>query len=152
VELPSELLFASGRAEINRGAAPVVKRMAAALRGVEPPIRVEGFTDNVPLRGGRFGSNWQLSAARAAALVDELVTGGLDPERMSAIGFGEFHPVADNTSEDGRRKNRRVVVVIAKHEAVGVGGPVASREGRAESLPAQTLQRVTNLPGAMGIL
>lgn len=152
VELPSELLFASGRAEVNADATPVVNRMAAALRGVGTPIRVEGFTDNVPVRGGRFGSNWQLSAARAAALVDRFATAGLNPELMSAIGFGEFHPIAQNTSEQGRRKNRRVVVAVAKHETVGSTGPVAKAAAREEVLPAQTLRRVTTLPGAIGIL
>ncbi len=152
VELPSELLFASGRAEINRRADPVIKRMTAVLGGVTTPIRVEGFTDNVPLRGGRFGSNWQLSAARAAALVDRFTDAGIDPELMSAIGFGEFHPLADNGDEAGRRKNRRVVVAVAKYETVGTGGPVANSEVREESLRPQTLRRVTTLPGAIGIL
>jgi len=152
VELPSELLFASGRADLNPGAAPIVNSMASALRGVKTPIRVEGFTDNVPLRGGRFGSNWQLSAARAAALVDRFTGAGIDPQVMSAIGFGEFHPVAINDDAQGRRKNRRVVVAIAKHESVAAGGPVGRANVRAESLPPQTLRRVTKLPEAIGIL
>jgi chemotaxis protein MotB len=152
VELPSELLFATGRADLNASAPPFVNRMAAALRGVETPIRVEGFTDNVPMRGGRFGSNWQLSAARAAALVDRFTDSGIDPTVMSAIGFGEFHPIADNASEQGRRKNRRVVVAIAKHATVAAGGPVADVNPGAESLSLQTLRRVTKLPDPLGIL
>lgn len=152
VELPSELLFASGRADLSAEAPPFVQRMAAALRGVEMPIRVEGFTDNVPLRGGRFDSNWQLSAARAAALVDRFTTDGIDPTVMSAIGFGEFHPVASNDSEQGRRRNRRVVVAIAKHPTVGLGGPVSDVNLGVETLAPQTLQRVTKLPDPLGIL
>jgi chemotaxis protein MotB len=152
VELPSELLFASGRAELTDAAAPVIATMGAALRGVETPIRVEGFTDNVPLNGGRYGSNWGLSAARAAALVDRFAATGIDPAIMSAIGYGEFHPVADNSEPDGRRANRRVVVAVAKHESVDGGQPVADAVNRVESLPAQTLQRITELPEALDIL
>lgn len=152
VELPSELLFASGRADLNDKADRVINKMAAALRGVETPIRVEGFTDNVPVTGGRYGSNWQLSAARSAALVDQFVRNGIDPLIMSAIGYGEFHPVADNTDADGRRANRRVVVAVAKHESVGGGAPVAEVNTRADSLPAQTLQRITRLPEGLDIL
>lgn len=151
VELPSELLFASGRAQLSPRAAPIINRMARALRGVETPIRVEGFTDNVPLTGGRFGSNWQLSAARAAAVVDRFAAGGVDPGLLSAIGFGEFHPVAANDSDAGRNKNRRVVVAIAKRRSVGLGGPVAELEASGDPLPAITLRRVTRLPGAIGI-
>ncbi len=152
VELPSELLFASGRAELSDAAAPVIATMGAALRGVETPIRVEGFTDNIPLTGGPFGSNWGLSAARSAALVDRFTTTGIDPAIMSAIGYGEFHPVADNSEPEGRRANRRVVVAIAKHESVDGGQPVADDANPVESLPAQTLQRISELPEALDIL
>lgn len=152
VELPSELLFASGQADLNRHAEPVLNRMARALYGVATPIRVEGFTDNVPINGGRFSSNWQLSAARAAAVVNQFASGGIDPKLLSAIGFGEFHPIAENDSDQGRTKNRRVVVAIAKHDSVGLGGPVASATQRVESVPTRTLQRVTRLPGALGVL
>jgi len=152
VELPSELLFSSGRAELNDKAGPVIETMASALRGVETPIRVEGFTDNVPITGGRYGSNWQLSAARSAALVDRFAGSGIDPVIMSAIGYGEFHPVADNTDADGRRANRRVVVAVAKHESVSGGSPVTEVNTRAEVVPAQTLQRITQLPESLDIL
>jgi chemotaxis protein MotB len=94
-----------------------------------------------------------LSAARAAALVDRFAATGIDPKLMSAIGFGEFHPVADNATEEGRRKNRRVVVAVAKYETVASGGPVADDVVmREEALPTRTLRRVTRLPGAIGIL
>ena len=152
VELPSELLFASGRAELTDAAGPVIATMGVALRGVDTPIRVEGFTDNVPVNGGRYGSNWGLSAARSAALVDRFAATGIDPGIMSAIGYGEFHPVADNSEPDGRRANRRVVVAVAKHESVEGGKPVAGANNTVESLPAQTLQRITELPEALGIL
>ncbi len=152
VELPSELLFASGRAELTEAAGPVIATMGAALRGVETPIRVEGFTDNVPVNGGRYGSNWGLSAARSAALVDRFTATGIDPANLSAIGYGEFHPVADNSEPDGRRANRRVVVAVAKHESVDGGKPVAGVNNTVESLPAQTLQRITELPEALDIL
>lgn len=152
VELPSELLFASGRASISEDADSVINTMAGALRGVSTPIRVEGFTDNVPISGGRFGSNWQLSAARAASLVERFTRSGVNPEVISAIGYGEFHPIAENNSADGRRANRRVVVAIAKHDSVAGGAPVTEVNVRAAAAVAQTLQRITQLPEPLGIL
>ena len=152
VELPSELLFQSGRAQVSRAAQPLITRMAAALHGVKTPIRVEGFTDDRPINSAQFGSNWQLSAARAAAVVDRFAADGIDPLQLSAIGFGEYHPVADNATQSGRQQNRRVVVAIAKHDSVGSGGPVASMSNDADVLAAPNLHRVTRLPGAIGIL
>jgi chemotaxis protein MotB len=151
VELPSELLFSSGYARLSDEAEPIMSRLAQAMNGVVTPIRVEGFTDNVPMNGTRFASNWALSAARAAAVVDRFSRGGIDPELLSAVGFGEYHPRASNDDPVGRTKNRRVVVAIAKHKSVGLGGPVGGPEAQDRIQPTR-LQRITELPGALGIL
>ena len=153
VELPNELLFGSGATQLSQQALPVLQRMAESLRGVDSAVRVEGFTDNVPIRGGVISSNWQLSAVRAAAVVEQFTRTGLDPLQMSAVGYGEFYPVTDNTSEEGRAKNRRVVIAIAKHDDL-VGGKPISRDlagNKAQGLELTSLKRITKLPGSLGI-
>jgi len=151
VELGSELLFDSGSAAIHPAAVPMIDRIAAVVADIGRPARVEGFTDDVPLDGGPFGSNWGLSAARAASIADRLARARVAPDKLAAVGYGEFRPVADNRTEDGRRRNRRVVVAIAKHEEVSILAGEAAAQ--AETLPdpappaAPSLQRVTELPG-----
>lgn len=112
VEIKSNFLFGSGEARLASGAVPVIGQIADVLAPVANPIQVEGFTDNIPISTPRFPSNWELSASRAASVVNLMGRFGVEPERMSAIGYGEFKPIADNDTEIGRQKNRRVVLVI----------------------------------------
>ena len=151
VELGSELLFASGSAQLSEGAWPMIDKVAAVIADMGQPARVEGFTDNVPLTGGPYGSNWGLSAARAASIADRLAAARVNPDKLAAVGYGEYRPVADNRTDQGRRQNRRVVIAIAKHEGVSVlaGEAAADAETLPEELPptAPSLQRVTELPG-----
>jgi chemotaxis protein MotB len=90
----------------------VLRRIATVLQQYPNHIQVEGFTDNVPINTYLFPSNWELSAARAASVVHVFMKSGVDPERMSAVGFGEYRPVEANTTAEGRNRNRRVVVVV----------------------------------------
>lgn len=115
IELPSSLLFDSGEAELNPGAMRLLGDVADLLGGEPYSLRVEGFTDSVPINTPRFPSNWELSSARAAAVVRLFAEEGIDPERMSATGYGEFRPVADNTTAEGRARNRRVLIKLARH-------------------------------------
>ncbi len=112
LEMNSELLFASGKAELSSKAIPVLQKVAEAVKDVPNVINVEGYTDNVPISTGFYPSNWDLSSARAASVVKELIKNNIPPTRLSAVGYGEFHPVADNKDEEGRFKNRRVVLVL----------------------------------------
>lgn len=112
VEINSNFLFASGDARLAREAVPVIGQIADVLAPVANPLQIEGFTDDQPINTPRFPSNWELSAARAASVVNLLDRFGIEPGRMSAIGYGEFKPIADNETEAGRQKNRRVVLVI----------------------------------------
>jgi chemotaxis protein MotB len=112
VEINSNFLFASGDARLAREAVPVIGQIADVLAPVANPLQVEGFTDDQPINTPRFPSNWELSAARAASVVNLLDRFGIEPGRMSAIGYGEFKPITDNETELGRQKNRRVVLVI----------------------------------------
>jgi len=112
LELNTNFMFASGSADLEDEALPVLKRVADVLNKYPNHVRVEGFTDNVPINTYVFPSNWELSAARAASVVHLFMTQGVKPERMSAVGFGEYRPVADNTTPEGRNRNRRVLVVV----------------------------------------
>jgi chemotaxis protein MotB len=112
VEIRSDILFASGVATPSPLAIDTVRRLAGVL-GAEPnAVRVEGYTDNQPISTARFPSNWELSAARAASVVHELIAGGVAPQRLAMVGYGEHQPVADNATAEGRNANRRVLLVI----------------------------------------
>lgn len=112
LELNSGLLFLSGDAQLSASSLPLIKKIAAVFKPLPNTINVEGHTDNNPIRTIQFPSNWELSSVRATRVVQELIKEGIEPSRLSAIGYGEFHPVADNRRETGRFKNRRVVILL----------------------------------------
>lgn len=118
IELNASLLFESGDALPVIEAEPLLQQVAALVIGRDNPVHVEGFTDNRPISTDRFPSNWELSAARAAAVVRILQLQGVDPQRMAAVGYGEYQPAYSNRTEEGRQRNRRLVVVIARDERV----------------------------------
>lgn len=115
IELNSSLLFPSGDALPNDSAFGLLEKIAGILAPFDNPIRVEGFTDNLPISTDRYPTNWELSAARAGSVVRMLAADGVDPQRLAAVGYGEFQPIADNATEAGRARNRRVVLVISRH-------------------------------------
>jgi chemotaxis protein MotB len=112
VEIKSSILFGSGYAELSSASQPVLRKLAEKLAPLNNTIHVEGFTDNVPIDNFEFRSNWELSAARAASVVHLFSRLGVKPERMAAIGYGEYRPIASNDTVEGRARNRRVVLVI----------------------------------------
>ncbi len=112
VDIRSNILFKSGSARLSPSAVPVLEKLAEILKPHGNIIHVEGFTDNVPINTEAFPSNWELSAARAASVVHLFTRRGVDPRRLVALGYGEYRPVASNDTEEGRRRNRRVVLVI----------------------------------------
>ena len=112
IEIKSSLLYVSGSAEVEPEAFPVIDKIAAILKNQPNYIQVEGFTDNVPIRSAMFPSNWELSASRAASVVHLFMEDGIAPDRMAAIGYGEYRPVADNATLEGRAKNRRVALIV----------------------------------------
>lgn len=112
VEIKNNVLFESGSAILNKGALEPLEQIAEVLREIPNRIQVEGFTDNRPINSLIYPSNWELSAARAASVVNFMMKNGVRPERMSAVGYSQFQPIADNNSEQGRTQNRRVVIVI----------------------------------------
>ncbi|HEA53988.1 hypothetical protein LCGC14_1971010 [marine sediment metagenome] len=118
LNLPDSLLFGSGDAEPHYDAFGVVEKIAKVLRNRDNAVKVEGFTDNEPIRTRQFPSNWELSAARAAAVVRMLGMDGVEPDRMAAVGYGQHQPLARNDTEEGRRRNRRVVLLISREASV----------------------------------
>lgn len=119
VEIKTNILFPSGKAELQPAALPVLRSLAAILGKYPNPVHVEGFTDNVPIKTAQFPSNWELSVARATSVVHLLSREGLNPGRMAAVGYGEWKPVAPNDTEEGRAKNRKVVLVVLADENSG---------------------------------
>lgn len=105
--------FPLGSATLNPGFIPVMGRMREALGDVPGTLSIEGHTDNLPVRGGRYTSNWDLSSSRALSVTHELLRDGdLDDERIMVVGFADTHPVTSNDSAEGRASNRRVEIVI----------------------------------------
>ena len=117
VEIKTSILYPSGSAKLQSEALPVLRQIARILKNFPNPIRVEGFTDSVPINTVAFPSNWELSAGRAASVVHLFTNEGVDPRRMASIGFGEYRPIADNSTPEGRNKNRRVVIVVLESAA-----------------------------------
>jgi chemotaxis protein MotB len=116
--------FSSGSATPHAGTQPILHEIAGALGRTPYDLRVEGHTDNVPIHNGEFDSNWELSAARATHIARIfLATKTIPPERMSASGYAEFHPVAPNDTAAGRAENRRVDLVVAPRTKVNLSMP-----------------------------
>jgi chemotaxis protein MotB len=131
VNILDRVMFDSGEADLKPAGASVLRKVAAVL-AQHPNIKVHviGHTDNVPIRVGarsRFPSNWELSTARATAAVRFLTEiAGVDPRRLGAVGYGEFRPVADNATAEGRARNRRIAIVILSEELAGVDAAPAA--------------------------
>jgi len=118
VEIRTDILFPSAKAQLEPSAVGVIERLGAALAPFHNAIRVEGHTDNRPIKTLAFFSNWELSAARAGSVVRVLASRGVAPERLAVIGYGENRPKESNDTVEGRNANRRVIVVILSTDAV----------------------------------
>lgn len=122
VEIKSSILFSSGSATPATSADPVLRKIAGILEAYDNQVQVEGFTDNVPITNNVYPSNWELSAARAASVVHLFTQSGVEPARLSAVGYGEFKPIASNATEQGRAQNRRVnIIILSDSIARGTG-------------------------------
>jgi len=112
VEINARVLFAPGDAVLATSAAAALRAVAEVLARAEFPVTVEGHTDNVPIRNGRFPSNWELSAVRASTVVRLFIESGVRGDRLTAAGYADQRPLTDNTNEEGRARNRRVTILI----------------------------------------
>jgi chemotaxis protein MotB len=140
VNILDRILFDSGEATLKPEGEKVLEQIAGVLAQYpKRQIHVVGHTDNVPIRAGarvRFATNWELSAARAMAAVRFLSErAGVDPKRLGALAYGEYRPIAENSTPEGRARNRRIAVVVLSDEVVGLDSTNA--------LPAKVV-----LPGA----
>lgn len=123
IQLSSRMLFGSGSTRLSREARDAFSDIATIVKPLNNTIFVEGHTDNVPIKTLAFPSNWELSAARAASVVEYLVRQGVNPSRMAAIGYGEHRPISTNDTDEGRSQNRRVTLVL--RSAPGATNPYA---------------------------
>lgn len=112
IEIRTDILFPSGVAQLSDPANAVLRDLATILSGFGNPLRVEGFTDDVPISTPLYPSNWELSAARAASVARLFSLSGIAPDRLGIVGWGEVRPIADNATAEGRNQNRRVLVVV----------------------------------------
>ena len=142
VNILDNVMFDSGEAILKPDGQAVMRKIAAILaEHPELKIHVIGYTDNVPIRPearSRFASNWELSTARALAAVHFLTErAGVDPRRVGAIGYGEFRPVADNATPEGRARNRRIAITILPNEVpLTTSAPSAAPEPMVAPAPA----------------
>jgi len=146
VNILDRVLFDSGEAELKPDGQAVMLKIAAFLaQHPELKIHVIGHTDNVPIRGNarlRFPTNWELSTARALAAVRFLTErAGVDPRRLGAVGYGEYRPVADNSTPEGRARNRRIAITILPDE-------LAVADTAETNAPAATPPADSNQPAA----
>ena len=152
VNIVDRVMFDSGEAILKPDGEAVMRKIAAILGG-HPQLKIQviGHTDNVPIRPAarsRFASNWELSTARALAAVHFLTEqAGVDPRRVGAVGYGEFRPIADNATTEGRAKNRRIAITIVPDELAGIDAMPAMKAGvDANSTPNATNAASSALP------
>jgi len=124
ISIQDTLLFERGSAELTTEARAILKKISSVLAASNNLIRVEGHTCNLPIHTSQFPSNWELSVLRATNVLQIMIQdGGIEPGRLSATGYGEYRPIADNQTEEGRIHNRRVdlVVLRSKYDVVEPG-------------------------------
>ncbi len=140
VTIRTDILFSSGKADLARAAFEPLQQLGGTLAPLPNPVRVEGHTDDLPIRSAVFPSNWELSAARAASVVRVLEATGMDPRRLAVVGMGEFRPIDSNLTPEGRNANRRVALVIL---ATGQLPEDAANESTPAAPQPQTVTPVT---------
>jgi chemotaxis protein MotB len=114
VTLKDVIVFDSGSDEIKQNFIPVLKDIAGMIKTIDNPIIVEGHTDNRPIHTAKFPSNWELSGARALSVLHYLQQENINPNRLHYVGYGEYHPVYPNDTEEHRGENRRVNILILR--------------------------------------
>ncbi|MDE2156652.1 MAG: flagellar motor protein MotD [Xanthomonadaceae bacterium] len=164
IEIRTDILFPSGVARLSTSANQVLLDLASTLAPFPNPLRVEGFTDDVPIDTPQYPSNWELSAARAATVARLFAGHGVRPDRLGIVGWGEVRPIADNATAEGRNHNRRVLVVVMNDRDTpdgfrgdgerlgdpghGMGASPGKTTATAGSLPAIRPAHAGSAPGA----
>ncbi len=117
IRMDGALVFPPGSAQLSPDAVPFLEHVAKVIEESYADVVVEGHTDNAPIHSSVFPSNWELSAARAAAVVRFFESRGIPGFRLQAVGYGDTRPISENFTEEGRRKNRRVEILIKTRKA-----------------------------------
>jgi len=112
LSLSENLLFAPGTADLSPQAFPTLDKIVTMLKKIDNEVRVVAYTDNSPVTDKRYATNWELTAARSAAIVRYFIDQGLAPDRFSAIGRGEFHPLFPNDTPEHKALNRRAEIIV----------------------------------------
>ena len=118
IEINASVLFSPGQALLEKQSTQVLKAVAQVVAMVPNAVQIEGHTDNIPISTPGYPSNWELSTARASSVVRLFIENGVEPVRLTAIGYADQRSVESNTSIEGRMRNRRVTVRIAPDEKV----------------------------------
>ena len=154
VSLKESGFFDSGSANLKHASYPLLNDVIESLSSYSNGIRVEGHTDNVPISSSAFPSNWELSTARATHVLQYMMKQEFDPSQLSAAGYGEYRPVADNGTDDGRRKNRRVDIVLLSEESernepappAPAMPPAADGSPSVDAITGAPITRITPIP------
>jgi len=149
VNILDRIMFESGEAVLKPDGEAVLLKVASVLRQHSNfMVQVVGHTDNIPIRASarsRFASNWELSSARALAAVRFLSEkGGVDPRKLGAVGYGEYHPIADNSTEKGRAMNRRIAITVVPDEIAVADAVLASPSAAAKTNAAAVAPALPN--------
>ena len=136
VSIQETLLFESGSALITTPARAILEKISTVLAVAPNQIKVEGHTDNLPIRTLQFPSNWELSVIRSTNVVQILQNDGITPNRLSATGYGEYRPISANDTEAGRSKNRRIDLIIlrSKYDVTEPSNQIAGYESLAPNI------------------
>ena len=113
IRINDRVLFDQGSAQIKSDAEGTINQIVKVLTKIDNPVIIEGHTDSIPIKNLKYPSNWELSTARATNIISYIIkTGEVSPKRLSAVGYGEYMPIANNTTISGRMLNRRVDIIV----------------------------------------
>ena len=148
IRLKEKALFSSGSASLEGDAERLMPVIANLLSSMPERVTISGHTDNVPIATAQYPSNWELSSARAVSVMRGLMQAQptLNPARFSALGYGEYRPVASNDDEAGRAQNRRVEIFVSRSMRFGQEMPVDDGQ---ENTGGTTMKPVNNTPGVV---
>jgi chemotaxis protein MotB len=118
ITISDVILFPAGNASLTDSGTEIMRKIYDILAQFNYNVKVAGYTDNIPIETERYPSNWELSASRVCEVVRLLIDEGIRPELLSAVGYGEYHPIASNNTPEGRAQNRRVEIIYERQALV----------------------------------
>lgn len=152
IEINASALFSPGEALLGPDAARALRAVANVIAVGNFPIKVEGHTDNIPIGTALYPSNWELSASRASSVVRLFVDSGVKPDRLTAAGYADQRPVAENSTPEGRARNRRVTILVESMAPEIVDTPPTTTDVRSTQKVPKELKTVDGALGTQGSL